>query len=295
MEGYNSNYNTHNSSNSNIKSEMSITKVVKEVSQLMSNCRLNVTSRDAVELHQCLPLLNDILSEIANLVMITQQQQPLQHDEELVWDSSHDYYVYSDVSPYCSSSSMISSDSDTSFVDSEAEERKLMEEIFIGGMVEAINKAAPGNIFNAKKSEKKRLEKKRRKIIPKMLRTIWLNCTEFQTTTTYSVPSVRTPVINWSQVNKRAFDNLPKTKPYPVHGCSQDPEFYKEHYKYEFGENRVVQAKHSGDYPFGCKHGYMTQYGVVSVGVLPAPVHGFDIHTKPFALAGSVCHLTLIS
>ena len=120
----------------------------------MSECGHNVKSSDAEELQQCLPMLNDILSEIANMVMLTQQQQqqPLQQDEELVWDSSHDYTVYSDVSSYCSSSD-ISSDSDTSYVESEAEEKQLMEEIFIGGMVEAIEKAAPGCIFNAIKSD----------------------------------------------------------------------------------------------------------------------------------------------
>ena len=149
-----------------------------------------------------------------------------------------------------------------------------MEEIFIDGMVEAIEKAAPGNVFNAVKSDRKRRKKKIKRIIPKMLRTIWLNSSEFQITTP-SVPSVRTPVINWSQVNRRAMDNLPKLQAYPVHGCSQDPEFYKEHMKTEFEQNKVVPPKHSGDFPFGYKHGYLTQYGVVSVGILPAPVHGY--------------------
>ena len=171
---------------------------------------------------------------------------------------------------------MISSDSETSFVDSEAEEKRLEQEIFVDTMLEAINRAAPQYIFNAKKSNKKRRQKKMKRIIPQMMRSIWLNYTEFvSTTTTTTVPTVRTPVINWSQVNRRAMENLPQSQPYPVHSCSQDPEFYKEHIKTEFGQRRVVPAKHSIDNPFGYRYGYMTQYGVVSVGILPAPVHGY--------------------
>ena len=104
MEGINNNNNTYNSANINIKSKMSVSQVVKEVLQLMFNCGQNVTSRDVEELHQCLPLLQDILSEISNLVMISQQQQQ-QHSpdvEDLAWDSEHNFTVYSDVaSSFC--------------------------------------------------------------------------------------------------------------------------------------------------------------------------------------------------
>ena len=53
------------------------------------------------------------------------------------------------------SSSDISSDSNFTYVDSEAEEMQLQQEIFVGNLLEAIDIAASGSVFNRRKSDRK--------------------------------------------------------------------------------------------------------------------------------------------
>ena len=136
----------------------SISQVVYDVSQMFSS--LEVKSSDAMELSQCLPWLQIILSEIGNMVSmtITQEKQPTNQnpDDELLWDASQDFVVYPDTHSssfsMSASSSDISSDSNSSIDDQEAEERHLLQEIFVDTMVEAINRAAPNAVFNGEKS-----------------------------------------------------------------------------------------------------------------------------------------------
>lgn len=101
-----------------------------------------------------------------------------------MWDDTQEFVVYPDTlsTSFSSSdsSSNISSDSNSSVVDSEAEERQLLQEIFVDTMVEAINKAVPINVFNGEKSERRR-KKMIERNVPKMFRTLWRHCDDILT------------------------------------------------------------------------------------------------------------------
>ena len=173
MEGeINSNYINYNSINSITKMfvSQSISQVVEKVSVMLSS--LNVKSNDVEELSHCLPLFQIILSEISNMVSITQQQQQLpdQHtpSDELVWDSTQDFVVYPDTltSSFSLSvsdlSSVVSSDSSQSCSYSDVLEDVnvgdlfVQEDPFLSKMTKAIDIAAPNSVFNARKSERNR-------------------------------------------------------------------------------------------------------------------------------------------
>ena len=88
------------------------------------------------------------------------------------------------------------------------------------------------------------------------------------------------PTIDWSKVNRRFLDNLPKEGLYPVHGCSEDPEFYREKMMtLSCGRERLLSEHSYSPYPFGSGSGYLTQFGVISkensVGDLNVPVNGY--------------------
>ena len=286
-EGFNDTNNNTNSSNNNFKSKMSVRQIVSEVSQLLSMCSQDVNEKKADELNECLPQLDVILSEISNLVMICQEHKEKQKvtDDELVWDYSQDMVVYPEMSSTsslsCSVLSLdISSDSNSSYSDPEGEERQLAQEIFVDGMVEAIDRIAPGSVFNARKSERKRRRKIMTTFVPRMFRSVWKYYDTILTPAPAPKPRIINPTIDWSKVNRRFLDNLPKEGKHPVHGCSEDPEFYKESLmRLPCGREEML-SKHSYEpYPFGSDYGYMTQYGVISrknsVGDLNVPVNGY--------------------
>ena len=269
---------------------MSLSQALTEVSQILSVCR-SVQSTKSSDVTSSLPILDVILSEISCLVSIAQQQQNQQQqlqiqtsEDELLWDSDHDFYVYSDISSVKSvSTSDISTDSNTSYVDSEVEEKQLMQEIFIGGMVEAINIAAPGSVFDARKSERKRRKKLMRRMVPRVFQTMWRYCEELLTPPTPAVKSdhVIRPTVNWDKVNGRFLNNLPKPEAFPVMGCSPDPTFYQEQVEVMPSGNHLKRPSKfdSSLFPFGQGMGYMTQFGPVSisssVGDLSIPMQGY--------------------
>ena len=284
-----SNYNINNI----IKNDLSLSQVLSEVSQMLSVCR-SVQCSESSDVTHCLPILDTILSEISGLVSVVQDQRLQQQElpasnDEMMWDSEHDFLVYSEVSASCSDVSVtssdvsFSSDSNTSYVDSEAEERQLMQEIFVGNMLEAISRAAPNSVFNREKSERKRKKKLMNRFVPRVFQCMWRYWEAIftpHTPATTQPDNIIRPTVNWEKVNGRFFNNLPKPEQFPVLGCSQDPTFYQESYRqYDNRPTMTIPAKHDTPYPFGQKSGYMTQFGVVSlsssVGDLSIPFQGY--------------------
>ena len=300
QEEVNNNNTGNNSSNSNPM--MSIESVCVELSnvyQVLSKCNDVIKSEE--EVSAILPYCSDLLSEMYQMVQqaaASQQQQQQQLPEaELWWDSSPENVAYSecdtmyeeDQGQDCDQSSSLSvlssdfsSDSKTSYGDSEAEEQQLIQEIYIDGMVEAISAAAPNNIFDAKKSVRKR-KKRIMMTVPRVFRQLWRNChTIFNPAPVNPKRSVKilSPTVDWTKVNGRFLSNLPKPELFPVLGCSEDPKFYQEsYYQYDNRPTMTKPAKHDSPYPFGKRYGHMTQFGVVSlsssVGDLSVPYQGY--------------------
>ena len=264
----------NNNDNSNVNmSEMpvnqvninapSTSQILSTLSTMMSSCRVNVKLLDAKELSRCLPYFQNILSEMNEMVAYTQLQQQQNPDE---WK---EILSNKDVSSTMFSSSSLSSD--VSLVDSS---ESSVGDLFVTRMSGIIDYIAPNNIFNKRRSKKM---KKRRLLqcVPKYLRAIWQNCEDiFCQAPGPGQHEVRSPTIDLSKVNIRAIANLPRPKSFPIHGCSQDPEFYN--------SREWIMAN-----PFGWKYGYMTQLGPVSVS--SQPIHGyvFDVQAQDWVLHAS--------
>ena len=80
------------------------------------------------------------------------------------------------------------------------------------------------------------------------------------------------PQVDWSKVNQRMIKNIPEPGAFPVHGVSEDPDFYKMIRKDNLGGWPPASKFHNAPYPFGYKYGYYT-----SAGVIP-PIFGEVIH-----------------
>ena len=88
-------------------------------------------------------------------------------------------------------------------------------------------------------------------------------------------PHLKKPFVNWTKVNPFQYKNLPQPSPFPIQGCSPDPEFYG---KTEILNDRyytkvVKWGRDDNKCPFGIFFGFSTNMGIVPV---PAQViHGY--------------------
>ena len=136
-----------------------------------------------------------------------------------------------------------------------------------------MERAAPNNVFSTIKSERRAKKRKMRRIT-KHLRSIWKNAEEIMMSAPCSEkePEINIPKVDWSKVNKRFLDNIPKPQHYPVHGCSNDPSFYQERLERKSYGTETRPSMFEMGYPFGSAWGIKTDCGVIPVGDLL--VHG---------------------
>ena len=81
------------------------------------------------------------------------------------------------------------------------------------------------------------------------------------------------PILDWSKVNSRFLNNIPKPNQFPRHGCSPDPTIYEWTEKITktsqcgevFTSKQKVHPKFEDNYPFGHEWGYRTTAGIISV------------------------------
>ena len=85
------------------------------------------------------------------------------------------------------------------------------------------------------------------------LRSMWSNSSLLLShspcNTPVSVP--RYPIVDWSKVNQRFLNNIPKTQAFPIQGCLNANEIEKK-------DNSYVLAPH------GYRRGYMTNLGIIA-------------------------------
>ena len=114
------------------------------------------------------------------------------------------------------------------------------------------------------------MRKARKKLTRSMhpdLRNLWRHVDEVVTPKLKEVrdpPVSSLPSVDWTQVNKRFLSNLPEPQKFPLHGCSQDPDFYNSvplRKEYPFGTKINRFECH---HPFGFKHGHLTDAGVIA-------------------------------
>ena len=146
-----------------------------------------------------------------------------------------------------------------------------------------INSVAPDFVFNKAKSERRGQRRKAReasKIVPKEFRTLWNEMSVepvlIETPSPY-------PKVDWSCVNLRFITNIPSPSSFPIHGCSQDPDFYELKF---LGYSEGNRSKFNNTpNPFGVLDGYNTSEGIVSVPTNSFhgyvwKNHGWILHSK---------------
>ena len=99
---------------------------------------------------------------------------------------------------------------------------------FILKMSSFINLISPKCIFNVKKSKRRRKKRATKSVHPELI-SLWNNVDDLFAPKVH-VPrdsASNIPVVDWHKVNSRFIANVPAPSPQPLHGCSEDPEFYE--------------------------------------------------------------------
>ena len=119
-----------------------------------------------------------------------------------------------------------------------------------------------------------------RKMLPPDLFTLWMNfdlltsdLKDPQDDVKCSPPVIRYPTIDITKCNIRSIANVPTPQKHPIHGCSDDPNFYNKIVRGEGDESHKQFIKFNRHGPFGVAYGYRTNLGIVPVP--DEPVHGY--------------------
>ena len=153
---------------------------------------------------------------------------------------------------------------------------------FITALLRTISRTAPKAVFSSKRSEilkKERSDIKIADIVPEEFRKLWDTHDEEEEVKIITPDPY--PTIDWSKVNKRFIDNIPKPSRFPIHSCSPDPAFYawtekkdpenkivkvpSPFEKYDFYRKKGWFEAAKGGYVFGGEFGYDTSEGIVSM------------------------------
>ena len=151
----------------------------------------------------------------------------------------------------------------------------------IDELISFVRAAAPAGVYNAAKARRRKKRRCDKAVVPE-LRAIWRNVKRiFAPFPKPTSPGPNQPsyTLDWSNVNSRFVNNLPKPRMFPKLGCSQDPSFYDEDKKeVETGkwrtkystyhkENRrypiLVPNHYNCEVKYGEEAGYMTHLGVI--------------------------------
>ena len=142
------------------------------------------------------------------------------------------------------------------------------KEVFITEMVSFIKSSAPSYIYDARRMKAKRRRKMKKRVHPE-LRNLWDNASTIlspipvnnakQSATLY-------PRVDWKCVNKRFLSNIPLPSSLPLHGCSPNPDDYKdEFYQNDYGGMQNLGSKFDREFPFGTALGFLTDAGPINV------------------------------
>ena len=146
----------------------------------------------------------------------------------------------------------------------------------ITALLRTIHRTAPKSVFNNTKAEilrKERAEIRIADIVPSDFRTLWDSAeTEDEKVEDVNKPVLDPyPVLDWSKVNSRFLNNIPKPGRYPIQGCSLDPAIYEWTHKFHYpevwgGTKENIKPKFETSVaPFGEEWGYRTIAGIISV------------------------------
>jgi len=219
---------------------------------------------------QFLPVISELLIKMQNVVGCVKQapDDTIQSDDDqLWWDSSPEFVAYSDVDEDSTTISTINFSSDCGSFSSISSSSS-NQAIFIDHVLTFMSKIAPDNVFSRQKSKRRKSRKLRRLLHPELF-SIWYYSSQLTSSSTFVSKKTVTapyPEVDWNCVNKRFLSNVPNPVQYPVHGCSEDEDFYETKYvQSDYGYMTNKGSSFNKDAPFGSLPGYRTIFGVVSV------------------------------
>ena len=145
-------------------------------------------------------------------------------------------------------------------------------------LLRTIHRTAPKSVYNVRKAEILRMERSEIRIanvVPGEFRSIWDSAeieNEVEEVNKVPVPD-QYPTLDWTKVNSRFINNIPKPVKYPIQSCSLDPAIYecreritKTHQGGDvFTNMEKLQPKFETYDPFGMEWGYRTNAGIISV------------------------------
>ena len=148
----------------------------------------------------------------------------------------------------------------------------------ITALIRTIRRTAPKSVYNTRKAEimrKERSEERIANIVHGEFRTLWDSAENENNVKDVdkALPPDPYPILDWSKVNSRFLNNIPKPNQFPRHGCSPDPTIYEWTEKITktsqcgevFTSKQKVHPKFEDNYPFGHEWGYRTTAGIISV------------------------------
>jgi len=224
-----------------------------------------------------LPIIAELLEKMQNIVSLSKKSKvcdSIPDGDDMWWDQS-DVCQQSVLSISTSSLDdilkheelfpIVSSESESSSIHS-LSSTSSNQAIFIDKLLTSISKVAPDCVFSRQKSKRRKSRKLRRLIHPELF-TIWYYSSQLMSDVTKKPAQVSPyPEVDWTCVNKRFLTNVPNPVQYPVHGCSEDDDFYEIKYvKSDYGYMTNKGSAFNKDAPFGSLPGYRTIFGVVSV------------------------------
>ena len=148
----------------------------------------------------------------------------------------------------------------------------------ITALLRTIHRTAPKSVYSSRKAEilrEERSEERIANIVHGEFRALWdsAKIEDDVEEVNRSLPPDPYPILDWSKVNSRFLNNIPKPNQFPRHGCSPDPTIYEWTEKITktsrcgevFTSKQKVQPKFEDNFPFGHEWGYRTTAGIISV------------------------------
>ena len=251
-----------------MKSEAEV--LLSQISTNISEFYVKMSGANAETKTSCLSAVSQILHQLGCLVAtklsssdvsiksniynlyFNDEELSMSQDEESVLSMSQD------------EETVLSTSHDEETVQSKS--NNSMSENGFSTLLSTISSVAPSNIYDRKKAARKRSKRRRKKICPELY-SIWSNAATIVTPVINSMQSTSSfPCVEWKSVNKSFLTNIPTPSSIPIHGCSPNPDDYKDVYKpSDYGGMQNVGSKFTSEFPFGKALGFLTSAGLINV------------------------------
>ena len=221
-----------------------------------------------------------------NSVQCEDEEESMSDVANISWDSSQDFPVYSMSNAFYTLAFPESSDEEDFKISQVNCQRKSVNKecSFVNKIKAFITSSFPNAVYNKERSDQIRQDILNENICPEF-QSMWRHSNVGDlfiqkpedsipiNTTANPAPEIKYRTVDFSKLNVRNIKNIPRPELYPIHGCSEDPEFYVKTYwagGFEYEKKGVTYYKSS---PHGSVYGYRTNVGIVPVPT--TPVYGY--------------------